>query len=129
QSFLNIISAHKAAYKGLNLLRRFIVLKQLIPLFEFVSGQMQYDLYHVYTVDAHTLLVIRNICRFAEEKYKTKFPLSSEILPTITNFKLLVLAAFFHDIGKGQGGNHSEIGQKVARNFCEKVHLNDDETQ
>ena len=76
---------------------------------------MQYDLFHIYTVDEHTLFVIRNLRRFTIKKYAHEFPQCSRISETIPKLELLYLAGFFHDIAKGRGGDHSELGAEEAQ--------------
>jgi [protein-PII] uridylyltransferase len=80
-----------------------------------VSGRMQYDLFHVYTVDQHTLAVLRNIASFAESGSSERFALGHELWPQLRKPELLLLAGLFHDIAKGRGGDHSELGAIDAR--------------
>ena len=79
---------------------------------------MQYDLFHIYTVDEHILTVIRNLRRFTIQDYALEFPLCSHVIATIPKPELLYLAGLFHDIAKGRGGDHSELGGHDARKFC-----------
>jgi len=99
-------------------MNRYGVLGDYLPAFGKIIGQMQYDLFHVYTVDQHTLFVIRNICRFSQAKFRGYFPLCAEIIETISKPELLYLAALFHDISKGSGGDHSTLGGEEAYHFC-----------
>jgi len=94
------------------------VLAAYVPAFGKIVGQMQFDLFHVYTVDQHTLFVIRNLRRFFVKEFREEFPLCSEIIRTIPKPELLYLAALFHDIAKGRGGDHSVLGESDAREFC-----------
>jgi len=87
-----------------------------IPTFGAIVGQMQHDLFHVYTVDGHTLKVIENLTRL--RKYAEEFPLASEILSGLYKPERLFLGALFHDIAKGRGGDHSELGESDAYEFC-----------
>ncbi len=94
------------------------VLGQWIPAFAQVSGRMQFDLFHVYTVDQHTLMVLRNIGVFAAGRADERFSIAHEVWPRLRKPELLLLAGLFHDIAKGRGGDHSELGAVDARAFC-----------
>jgi [protein-PII] uridylyltransferase len=99
------------------------LLAAILPAFGKVFGRMQYDLFHVYTVDEHTLRVLRNMARFADQGAQREFPLGCEIWPTLPKPELLLLAALFHDIAKGRGGDHSMLGEEDARVFCARLGL------
>jgi [protein-PII] uridylyltransferase len=94
------------------------VLGRWIPAFARVSGRMQFDLFHVYTVDQHTLAVLRNIAGFASGVADERFSIAHEVWPRLRKPELLLLAGLFHDIAKGRGGDHSELGAVDARAFC-----------
>ena len=94
------------------------VLGRYIPSFGRVVGRMQYDLFHAYTVDAHTLFVVSNLRRFAMPKFNHEFPALSQIMQSLPRQELAYLAALFHDIAKGRGGDHSEFGAVDAEAFC-----------
>jgi len=94
------------------------VLGRYIPAFGRIVGRMQYDLFHAYTVDAHTLFVVSNLRRFAMPKYDHEFPALSRIMQSLPKPELAYLAAIFHDIAKGRGGDHSELGSVDAEAFC-----------
>lgn len=98
-------------------MNRYGVLGNYIPAFAQVTGLMQYDLFHRYTVDAHTLFLIRILHRFTDERFYQDFPLVSSIFQRIERKEILVLAAMFHDIAKGRGGNHSQLGETESINF------------
>ncbi|RBP50954.1 [protein-PII] uridylyltransferase [Arenicella xantha] len=87
-----------------------------LPSFGAIVGQMQHDLFHVYTVDGHTLKVIENLTRL--RKYPDEFPMASELLADLYKPERLFLGALFHDIAKGRGGDHSELGESDAYEFC-----------
>ena len=93
------------------------VLGQYLPAFARVSGRMQFDLFHAYTVDQHTLMVLRNLSGFAAGADE-RFSIAHEVWPRLRKPELLLLAGLFHDIGKGRGGDHSELGASDARRFC-----------
>jgi len=94
-----------------------------LPTFGAIVGQMQHDLFHVYTVDGHTLKVIENLTRL--RKYPDEFPIASEILSALYKPERLFLGALFHDIAKGRGGDHSELGEPDAYDFCIKHGLSE----
>jgi [protein-PII] uridylyltransferase len=94
------------------------VLGRWIPAFANVSGRMQFDLFHVYTVDQHTLAVLRNLASFASGVPDERFALAHTVWPKLRKPELLLLAGLFHDIAKGRGGDHSELGAVDARGFC-----------
>ncbi|MCK7595237.1 [protein-PII] uridylyltransferase [Pseudomarimonas salicorniae] len=104
------------------------VLGRYLPAFGRVAGRMQYDLFHVYTVDQHTLTVLRNIASFRDEGSKQRFSLAYEIWPRLRKPELLLLGGLFHDIAKGRGGDHSELGAEDARRFCTEHGLSQGDT-
>jgi [protein-PII] uridylyltransferase len=106
------------AIPTLERMARLGVLGRYLPAFGRVSGRMQYDLFHVYTVDQHTLTVLRNMASFAEPESAQRFALGHEVWPLLRKPELLLLAGLFHDIAKGRGGDHSELGAVDARMFC-----------
>ncbi len=109
---------------SLTRMARLGVLGRWIPAFARVSGRMQFDLFHVYTVDQHTLAVLKNLASFASEAHDERFTLAHEVWPRLRKPELLLLAGLFHDIGKGRGGDHSELGGDDARLFCDTIGLN-----
>lgn len=115
--FMEIFRQPEGLTHELRRMNRYGVLAAYYPVFEKIVGQMQYDLFHVYTVDEHTLFLIRNLRRFAIPEHSDEFPLCSRISATIPKPELLYLAGFFHDIAKGRGGDHSELGADEARVF------------
>jgi [protein-PII] uridylyltransferase len=122
-AFLALLRRGAPAVGALAAMNRHGVLAALLPTFRKVVGRMQYDLFHVYTVDEHTLRVLRNVARFADDASIAAFPLASRIWPSIEKPELLLLAALFHDIAKGRGGDHSQLGEDDARAFCAKLGL------
>lgn len=109
---------HESAADILARMAHLGVLGRYLPAFGRVSGRMQYDLFHVYTVDQHTLTVLRNIASFRMEASRQRFSLAFEVWPRLRKPELLLLAGLFHDIAKGRGGDHSELGEVDARTFC-----------
>jgi [protein-PII] uridylyltransferase len=94
------------------------VLGRYIPAFGRVVGRMQYDLFHAYTVDAHTLFVVSNLRRFMIPRYDQELPDASRVMQQLPKSEIAYLAALFHDIAKGRGGDHSELGAVDAEAFC-----------
>jgi len=109
-------------------MRQHGILSKYLPAFGDIIGQMQFDLFHIYTVDIHTLEVIQNVHKFAHESSEYDYLLSAKILNGELQIELLYLAALFHDIAKGRGGDHSELGSRDAREFCQRHGLQDHET-
>lgn len=104
------------------------VLATYIPSFGKIVGQMQHDLFHVYTVDEHTMFVLRNLRRFTVPEFHDEFPLCSDTMNALPKQELILLAALFHDIAKGRGGDHSVLGEEDAREFCQLHELSDYDT-
>ncbi len=116
--FLDILRAPAGVTHELRRMNLYGVLGRYIPAFGRIVGRMQYDLFHAYTVDAHTLFVLSNLRRFALERYAHEFPKLSDIFRSLPKPELAYLAALFHDIAKGRGGDHSELGAVDAESFC-----------
>ncbi|KTD78453.1 protein-PII uridylyltransferase [Legionella waltersii] len=129
ERFLTIFKSGNNLYEALQLMNRYGILAHYLDCFASVTGQMQYDLFHAYTVDQHTLFVIRNISRFNQQTYKNQFPLCAMIFPNLEKPEILYLGALFHDIAKGRGGDHSELGAIEAQQFAERHRLNTEDTQ
>lgn len=121
--FMSILTANKDPYEALQRMSRYGVLAHYLDCFASVTGQMQYDLFHVYTVDQHTLFVIRNISRYSQEQYQQQFPLCAKVIQTLDKPEILYLSALFHDIAKGRGGDHSELGAIEAEAFAKRHQL------
>ncbi|HEY8157651.1 MAG TPA: [protein-PII] uridylyltransferase [Methylobacter sp.] len=109
-------------------MNRYGVLAAYIPCFANIVARMQYDLFHIYTVDEHTLFVIRNLRRFALEKHLDELPFCNDIFLLIPKPEILYLAGLFHDIAKGRNGDHSAIGEEFARDFCVQHDLSPHDT-
>ena len=116
--FLQILEAPAGVTHELRRMNTYGVLGQYIPNFGRIVGRMQYDLFHAYTVDAHTLFVVSNLRRFALTRFDHEFPLCSEIMQSLDKPLIVYLAGLFHDIAKGSGGDHSELGSVFAESFC-----------
>ena len=126
--FMDLLRAPYTVVSQLTRMRRYGVLGRYIPEFGRIVGQMQHDLFHIYTVDAHTMMVIRNMRRFRYPSSAERFPLAMRCVRSIPKVELLYIAGLFHDIGKGRGGNHSELGASDAVAFCERHGLSGEET-
>jgi len=116
--FMEILRQPSGVNRELHRMNRYGVLAAYLPAFAHIVGRMQYDLFHVYTVDEHSLFVIRNLRRLYVPKYQHELPLASEIAAKLPKPELLYLGGLFHDIAKGRGGDHSELGAEDAMNFC-----------
>ncbi len=116
--FMAIIRSPHRLYETMVAMKRYGVLGNYIPAFGQIMGLMQYDLFHIYTVDAHTLLLLRNLNRFKEPEFAKDFPVVSSVFQRLARRDIVYLAAIFHDIAKGRGGDHSELGATDAIEFC-----------
>jgi len=116
--FMHILREPHGVTHALRRMNRYGVLGRYLPAFGKIVGRMQYDLFHAYTVDEHILFVISNLRRFALSHYDNEFPLCSQIMQALPKPELAYLGALFHDIGKGRGGDHSELGAQDAELFC-----------
>ncbi|MCK5524152.1 MAG: [protein-PII] uridylyltransferase [Thiomargarita sp.] len=116
--FFEIFRQTEGLTHALRRMNSYGLLAAYIPTFGSIVGQMQHDLFHVYTVDQHTLFVISNLRCFTLPEFQDDFPFCSKLMETIPKPELLNLAGFFHDIAKGRGGKHSELGEKDALEIC-----------
>lgn len=116
--FMDILRQPRGITHQLKRMNRYGVLAAYLPDFANIVARMQYDLFHIYTVDEHTLFVIRNLRRFSLDKHNTELPFCNNIFLLIPKPDILYIAALFHDIAKGQGGDHSQLGESIARDFC-----------
>ncbi len=116
--FLNILRATSGVTHELRRMNLYGVLGLYIPAFGRIVGRMQYDLFHAYTVDEHTLFVVSNLRRFALSRFDHEFPHCSPLMQSFEKPEIVYLAGLFHDIAKGRGGDHSELGAVDAEAFC-----------
>jgi [protein-PII] uridylyltransferase len=114
---------------ALRRMNRYDVLGRYLPTFGRIVGQMQHDLYHVYTVDEHILMVVRNLRRFAVTEMSHEYPLCSRLVAELERPEVLYLAGLFHDIAKGRGGDHSLLGMADAQRFCQAHGLHKEDTE
>ncbi len=126
--FIDLLKAPYTLVTQLTRMRRYGILSRYIPEFGEVVGQMQHDLFHVYTVDAHTMMVIRQMRLFRYRAQAETYPLAHHCVKTVPKIELLYIAGLFHDVGKGRGGDHSTLGAGDAVRFCRRHGLNDDDT-
>jgi [protein-PII] uridylyltransferase len=123
--FMEILRQPQGIFHAMRRMNIYGILAAYIPFFENIVGRMQYDLFHVYTVDEHTLMVVRNLRRLTVKKYADEHPFCTQLMQTLPKEELIYLAALFHDIAKGRGGNHSELGALDALEFCRLHHLSE----
>jgi [protein-PII] uridylyltransferase len=127
--FLHILQAPQGITHALRGMNQTSVLGRYLPNFRRIIGQMQHDLFHVYTVDQHILMVVRNVRRFTMAEHAHEYPFCSQLMANFAQPWLLYIAALFHDIAKGRGGDHSELGMDDARRFCKDHGLSKEDTE
>jgi len=118
--FVHILQQPRGIVHEFRRMNQYDVLGGYLPEFGRIVGQMQHDLYHVYTVDQHILMVLRNLRRFTMPEFAHEFPLCSQLMSGFGRHWLLYVAALFHHIAKGRGGDHSTLGKVDARRFCRR---------
>ena len=116
--FLEILRQPRGINHELRRMHRYGILGAYLPVFDRVAGQMQYDLFHVYTVDEHSLFVVRNLRMFADPARYHEFPHCADIFARLPKPELLYIAGLFHDVAKGRRGDHSELGSDLVAEFC-----------
>lgn len=129
QLFLQFWHIKHTTSRAMFLMKRSGILSDYLPVFQKISGQMQYDMFHSYTVDEHTLFLLKNLAEFTEDDAKKYYPLCYEIMNKLDKPELIYLAGLFHDIGKGRGGDHSEIGAQEVLSFCKEHKMNDSDAE
>ncbi len=127
--FMDILRRPVGVYHEFKRMHTYGVLSRYIPAFENLVGRMQFDLFHLYTVDEHILMVLRYVRRLSDPRHKDEIPAASELFMHLRKPELLYLAALFHDIGKGRGGDHSTLGAVDAREFCLAHGIGEEDTQ
>ncbi len=128
QLFLDLLKAPYTLVSQLTRMRRYGLLGRYIPEYGRIIGQMQHDMFHIYTVDAHTMAVIRNMRRFRYRSSRERYPVAFHCVHNVPKIELLYIAGLFHDIGKGRGGDHSVLGAVDAEAFCKRHQLNQADT-
>ncbi|XKM14225.1 bifunctional uridylyltransferase/uridylyl-removing protein GlnD [Orbaceae bacterium ac157xtp] len=127
--FLQLIKHPKGIKKALLPMHRFGILAIYIPGWKQITGMMQFDLFHAYTVDEHTIKLLLEIDSFTSESGKKKHPNSSQVFAQLAKPELLIIAALFHDIAKGRSGDHSELGAGLVAEFCHIHAINSEDTE
>ncbi|MBC7501780.1 MAG: [protein-PII] uridylyltransferase [Herminiimonas sp.] len=127
--FIDILQAPQGITHALRGMNETSILGRYLPNFRRIIGQMQHDLFHVYTVDQHILMVVRNMRRFTMTEHAHEYPFCSQLIANFAQPWLLYVAALFHDIAKGRGGDHSKLGMADARTFCKDHGLSKPDTE
>jgi [protein-PII] uridylyltransferase len=127
--FLRILQAPVGIIHALRRMNDLSILGRYLPNFRKIVGQMQHDLFHVYTVDQHILMVVRNMRRFSMAEHAHEYPFCSQLMANFPQPWVLYLAALFHDIAKGRGGDHSKLGMADTEQFCREHGMSDEETE
>ena len=127
--FLKLLKSKRLLVTQLENMKDLGILGRYLPEFGRITGQMQYDLFHIYTVDAHTLEVLRNMRWMTLGKSKEKFPLASKVVKKLSKLEILYIAGLYHDIGKGRGSDHSNLGKLIVRKFCNKHFFSNEDTR
>ncbi len=127
--FLAMLTSPKGPEITLRRLNEAGVFGRFIPDFGRVVAQMQYDMYHHYTVDEHTIFAIGMLWRIEQGQLKEEAPVASTVVHEVLSRRVLYLAVLLHDIAKGRGGDHSELGAEVAQRLCPRLGLSDEETE
>jgi [protein-PII] uridylyltransferase len=118
QTFLKILQQPEGITHAMRMMNQTSVLGRYLWVFRRIVGQMQHDLFHVYTVDQHILMVLRNVRRFFMAEHSHEYPTCSQLAAGWDKPWILYIAALFHDIAKGRGGDHSDLGSRDVRLFC-----------
>jgi [protein-PII] uridylyltransferase len=127
--FMELLRTPHELDQTLSAMKKYNVLGRYLPEFGQIIGQMQHDLFHIFTVDAHTMRVIRNMVRLGSPEATTDYPLASRLINGLPKLESLYIAGLYHDVAKGRGGDHSELGAIDAAEFCQRHHLSERDTQ
>lgn len=121
--FIELFKSSQGIHRNLRRMNRYGILGRYLPEFGHIIGQMQHDLFHIYTVDAHTLNLIKHLRKLNRPEMAEKYPLASKIIDRLPKPELIYIAGLYHDIAKGRGGDHSELGAVDAEAFCQSHQL------
>ncbi len=127
--FVQLFKQERGVLHEFRRMNQFDILGRYLPNFGAIVGQMQHDLFHAYTVDQHTMMVLRNLRRFSESEFAHEYPYCSQLISNFDRPWRLYVAAIFHDIAKGRGGGHSELGAVDAREFCDSHGLSEEDSE
>jgi len=127
--FMELLRTPHALDETLSAMKKYNVLGRYLPEFGQIIGQMQHDLFHIYTVDAHTMRVVRNMVRLNGKDARDDYPLAARLIHGLPKREILYIAGLYHDVAKGRGGDHSELGAEDAESFCKRHHLSERDTQ
>ncbi len=129
KTFLSLFQQRRGLTHEFRRMNQYGILGKYLPNFGKIVGQMQHDLFHVYTVDQHIMQVMRNLRRFTMAEHAHEYPFCSRLVTGFERHWLLYVAAIFHDIAKGRGGDHSKLGMKDAREFCKDHGITEEDTE
>ncbi|GAB3388421.1 bifunctional uridylyltransferase/uridylyl-removing protein GlnD [Azotobacter armeniacus] len=121
--FIELFRSRQGIHRNLRRMNRYGILGRYLPEFGRIVGQMQHDLFHIYTVDAHTLNLIKHLRKLFWPELAEKYPLAGKVIEKLPKPELIYLAGLYHDIGKGRGGDHSDLGAADAQAFCQRHQL------
>ena len=127
--FMELLRSPYQLALQLRRMARYGILGRYLPEFGQITGKMQHDLFHIYTVDAHTLQVVENMRRFLLPGAEQNFPVAAHVARHLPKLELLYIAGLYHDIAKGRGGDHSTLGMEDADNFCRRHRLSNWDTR
>ena len=127
--FMELLRSPDGVSTELKRMNRYGILGRYLPEFGRIVGQMQHDLFHIYTVDAHTLKVIQKMRQFRHRDHRDSFPVAHRVVNHLPKIELLYIAGLYHDIAKGRGGDHSELGADDVIAFCKRHHIGKWDTQ
>ena len=128
-NFISMFQQTRGVLHEFRRMNQFDILGRYLPNFGAIVGQMQHDLFHAYTVDQHIMRVLRNLRRFSETEFSHEYPFCSQLICYFERPWVLYVAALFHDIAKGRGGGHSELGAVDAEEFCTSHGLSDEDSK
>lgn len=129
QLFMEILNQGNGVTRALRRMNRYGILGRYLPKFGQIIGRMQYDLFHTLTVDEHILFVVRNMRRLALRRFDAELPFASKLMQGLNKPQILYIAGLMHDVAKGRGGDHSDLGAEDTREFCEVHGLSSDDTE
>src|SRR5574340_1236508 len=127
--FLQLLQQKRGVLHEFRRMNQYGILSRYLPAWRKIVGQMQHDLFHAYTVDQHILMVLRNLRRFTMSEHGHEYPLMTRLMLGFSDNWLLYVAALFHDIAKGRGGDHSKLGMHDAEEFCKLHELPQEQTE